>query len=219
MTQSRQLLRLLAVVVTAGGAAAAFGLSAAAEARQVAPGGQTGVNRALSALPQRHLTVMIHDGYLTAQGPAGEVRRAAKLFANIGDIAVFRGNHETGTGTLAVAVAPPDGEDYVELQTADAGIASVENNYRDPFGIYNASGKLIAAIPGHTTENVSAPGTHRPAGAATSTGSSGAVVGDPDLPGGNTTQVPLHVPINVCGNTIDVIGLLNPVFGNTCGNS
>ncbi|KAF3909612.1 hypothetical protein AA313_de0206598 [Arthrobotrys entomopaga] len=33
---------------------------------------------------------------------------------------------------------------------------------------------------------------------------------------GNILQVPVHVPVNVCGNSIDVIGLLNPAFGNTC---
>ena len=93
---SRQLLRLLAVVVTAGTAAAAYGLTTAAWARHVAPGGQSGVNRTLSALPEGHLTVMIHDGYLTAQGPAGEVRQAAELFASIGDIAVFSGDREQG---------------------------------------------------------------------------------------------------------------------------
>jgi hypothetical protein len=30
------------------------------------------------------------------------------------------------------------------------------------------------------------------------------------------TQVPVQVPVNVCGNSINVIGLLNPAFGNTC---
>ncbi|MCZ9344055.1 chaplin, partial [Streptomyces sp. TRM76130] len=25
-------------------------------------------------------------------------------------------------------------------------------------------------------------------------------------------------PVNVCGNTVNVIGLLNPAFGNTCVN-
>jgi hypothetical protein len=32
-------------------------------------------------------------------------------------------------------------------------------------------------------------------------------------------QVPVHVPINVCGNTVNVIALLNPAFGNTCVNA
>lgn len=29
-------------------------------------------------------------------------------------------------------------------------------------------------------------------------------------------QVPVHVPTNTCGNTANVIGLLNPAFGNHC---
>ncbi|MEU9557173.1 chaplin [Streptomyces fumanus] len=35
---------------------------------------------------------------------------------------------------------------------------------------------------------------------------------------GNVTQVPVAVPVNVCGNTIDVIGVLNPASGNECEN-
>ncbi len=35
---------------------------------------------------------------------------------------------------------------------------------------------------------------------------------------GNVLQVPVHIPVNVCGNTVDIIGLLNPAFGNECEN-
>lgn len=28
----------------------------------------------------------------------------------------------------------------------------------------------------------------------------------------------MHIPVNVCGNTVNVIALLNPAFGNTCAN-
>ncbi|MFJ9146755.1 chaplin ChpG [Streptomyces sp. NPDC102270] len=35
---------------------------------------------------------------------------------------------------------------------------------------------------------------------------------------GNVVQVPVHVPVNVCGNTVDIIALLNPAFGNQCVN-
>ncbi|MEH2174466.1 chaplin [Nostoc sp.] len=47
----------------------------------------------------------------------------------------------------------------------------------------------------------------------------GAAVGSPGVLSGNLAQVPVHVPINVCVNTINVIGLLNPAFGNTCVNA
>ncbi|MFI1865030.1 chaplin ChpH [Streptomyces jumonjinensis] len=50
-------------------------------------------------------------------------------------------------------------------------------------------------------------------------GAQGAAVGSPGVLSGNVIQVPVHVPLNVCGNTIDVIALLNPAFGNTCVNS
>ncbi|MBT2385169.1 chaplin [Streptomyces sp. ISL-11] len=57
------------------------------------------------------------------------------------------------------------------------------------------------------------------AGAAMADGAHGAAVGSPGIVSGNVIQVPIHVPINLCGNTIDIVGLLNPTFGNTCVNS
>ncbi|GAA1575601.1 MULTISPECIES: chaplin [Streptomyces] len=49
-------------------------------------------------------------------------------------------------------------------------------------------------------------------------GAHGAAVGSPGVLSGNLVQVPVHVPVNVCGNTVNVIALLNPAFGNTCIN-
>ncbi|MFI8346561.1 chaplin [Streptomyces sp. NPDC085596] len=46
----------------------------------------------------------------------------------------------------------------------------------------------------------------------------GAAVGSPGVGSGNVVQVPVNIPVNLCGNTIDVVGLLNPAFGNTCAN-
>ncbi|MBJ7000247.1 chaplin [Streptomyces sp. CRPSP2-6A1] len=50
-------------------------------------------------------------------------------------------------------------------------------------------------------------------------GAQGAALHSPGVISGNVIQVPVHVPVNVCGDTINVIGLLNPAFGNTCVNS
>ncbi|WP_320779163.1 chaplin ChpF [Streptomyces sp. CRN 30] len=47
-------------------------------------------------------------------------------------------------------------------------------------------------------------------------GAQGAAVGSPGVLSGNVVQLPIHIPVNLCGNTIDVIGLLNPAFGNVC---
>ncbi|MFB6555670.1 chaplin [Streptomyces sp. NPDC056405] len=46
----------------------------------------------------------------------------------------------------------------------------------------------------------------------------GAAVGSPGVGSGNDAQVPVDVPVNLCGNTVDVIAALNPVFGNSCDN-
>ncbi|MEO3754656.1 chaplin [Streptomyces sp. B6B3] len=47
----------------------------------------------------------------------------------------------------------------------------------------------------------------------------GVAQNSPGVASGNNVQVPVHVPVNVCGNTINVVGLLNPAFGNTCVNN
>lgn len=49
-------------------------------------------------------------------------------------------------------------------------------------------------------------------------GAQGGAVGSPGVLSGNVIQAPINVPVNVCGNTINVVGLLNPTFGNTCVN-
>ncbi|MBL1086152.1 chaplin [Streptomyces actinomycinicus] len=47
----------------------------------------------------------------------------------------------------------------------------------------------------------------------------GAAGGSPGLISGNGIQLPVHVPVNVCGNTVNVVGLLNPAAGNRCANA
>lgn len=50
-------------------------------------------------------------------------------------------------------------------------------------------------------------------------GAGGAAWGSPGVLSGNVVQVPVHIPVNACGNTVSVLGLLNPAFGNACQNS
>ncbi|GGZ27244.1 chaplin [Streptomyces nitrosporeus] len=50
-------------------------------------------------------------------------------------------------------------------------------------------------------------------------GAGAIAAGSPGVLSGNVVQVPVHIPVNVCGNSINIIGLLNPAFGNTCVNS
>ncbi|MFD4563898.1 chaplin family protein [Streptomyces sp. NPDC058467] len=64
-----------------------------------------------------------------------------------------------------------------------------------------ASGALAVTMPAHADS-----------------AADGAAAGSPGLISGNTIQLPVHVPVNVCGNTVNVVGLLNPAAGNSCAN-
>ncbi|MEU8519590.1 chaplin [Streptomyces sp. NBC_01216] len=54
--------------------------------------------------------------------------------------------------------------------------------------------------------------------AVADSGAQAAAAHSPGVASGNVLQLPVHVPVNVCGNTVNVIGLLNPTFGNHCAN-
>lgn len=59
------------------------------------------------------------------------------------------------------------------------------------------------------------------AGSGVAAAHSGAVGGGLNSPGvvsGNTVQAPVNVPVNVNGNSVNVVGLLNPAFGNVSIN-
>ncbi|MFJ1970410.1 chaplin [Streptomyces sp. NPDC087903] len=45
-------------------------------------------------------------------------------------------------------------------------------------------------------------------------GAEGAAVKSPGVGSGNLVQAPVHVPVNVVGNSVNAVGLLNPAFGN-----
>ncbi|MER7466915.1 chaplin [Streptomyces sp. NPDC097981] len=47
----------------------------------------------------------------------------------------------------------------------------------------------------------------------------GYAIGSPGVLSGNVVQVPIDIPINVCGNGIGLIGMLNPAAANTCINT
>ncbi|MGI5424889.1 chaplin [Streptomyces sp. CA-179760] len=59
------------------------------------------------------------------------------------------------------------------------------------------------------------------AGMASATSGShadGSAIGSPGVASGNVVQAPVHVPVNVSGNSVNVIGVLNPAFGNLAVN-
>ncbi|MFJ1606751.1 chaplin [Streptomyces sp. NPDC088253] len=52
--------------------------------------------------------------------------------------------------------------------------------------------------------------------AAADSDAHGAAAHSPGVLSGNVVQAPIHIPVNACGLTVDVVGLLNPGFGNQC---
>jgi hypothetical protein len=68
-----------------------------------------------------------------------------------------------------------------------------------------AAGGVLAALSGGT--------------AYADAGAQGATANSPGVLSGNGVQLPVHVPVNVCGNTVTVVGLLNPATGNACGHA
>ncbi|WP_172633116.1 chaplin [Streptomyces sp. 6-11-2] len=55
--------------------------------------------------------------------------------------------------------------------------------------------------------------------AAADAGAIGTASNSPGVLSGNVIQVPLDLGFNLCGNSVNLIGLLNPAVGNACANS
>ncbi|MEV3870155.1 chaplin [Streptomyces sp. NPDC049906] len=47
----------------------------------------------------------------------------------------------------------------------------------------------------------------------------GAAIGSPGVLSGNVVQVPINIPVNICGNSVNILALLNPTAGNVCVNA
>ncbi|GAA2262485.1 hypothetical protein GCM10010430_53590 [Kitasatospora cystarginea] len=55
--------------------------------------------------------------------------------------------------------------------------------------------------------------------ASASATATGTATDSPGVLSGNVIQIPIDIPVNLCGNTINLVGLLNPASGNTCSNA
>lgn len=97
-------------------------------------------------------------------------------------------------------------------------ITLVRHERRCCFGLRRRKGTKVK----YTKVAAIAAGTLMAMGAAApafaDSGAEGGAALSPGVLSGNSVQVPVHIPINACGNTVDVIGLLNPAFGNNCAN-
>ena len=51
-----------------------------------------------------------------------------------------------------------------------------------------------------------------------STTATGKAVGSPGIGSGNLINIPINAPVNVCGDSVSVVGVGNSAHDNTCGN-
>ncbi|MFE0461522.1 chaplin [Kitasatospora sp. NPDC058965] len=77
-------------------------------------------------------------------------------------------------------------------------------DFRRALGLAVAAGALVLGGAGAAAADANAEGV---------------AVGSPGVLSGNVIQVPIHIPINICGNSIGVVSIANPAFGNTCVNA
>jgi hypothetical protein len=47
----------------------------------------------------------------------------------------------------------------------------------------------------------------------------GAAFGSPGVLSGNVIEIPIDIPVDACGDSVNVLGLLDPASGSTCINA
>ncbi|AXL88729.1 chaplin [Streptomyces sp. CB09001] len=140
------------------------------------------------------------------------------------------------TGILSLCGSPALADSHADGAATNSPGAVSGNALQVPVDVpVNACGNTVDVIAalnpafGNECENTSDEQTDGNGGgygedasdaSSSSSGShaDGATVGSPGVGSGNNAQVPVDVPVNLCGNTVDVIAALNPVFGNKCEN-
>ncbi|MGW1139646.1 chaplin family protein [Streptomyces zhihengii] len=139
----------------------------------------------------------------------------------------------TRKGLISVAAAGGVialGGGYAQADSVAAGGASNSpgvlsgNSVQAPVHIpVNACGNTVDVVGllnpamGNSCANVSAPGGGSHGGGGSHAG--GGTSNSPGVGSGNNVQAPVDVPVNACGNSITIGGLLNPSFGNDCANA
>ncbi|GAA2456151.1 chaplin [Streptomyces lavendulocolor] len=105
------------------------------------------------------------------------------------------------------------GADAHGAATNSPGVAS-GNNVQAPVSVpVNACGNTVNVV-GALNPSFGNKCVNKSSGAK----ASGAAANSPGVASGNNVQAPVNVPVNACGNSVDVVGALNPSFGNGCAN-
>jgi hypothetical protein len=130
-----------------------------------------------------------NDGGATASGADQGTGGATATGRSVGSPGILSGN------TIQAPVHIPVNACGDSVNVVGVGNSAKDNHCRNGGGATTGSGS---------------------GGGATATGSS---VGSPGILSGNTIQVPVDVPVNLCGDTVNVVGVGNSAKGNHCHNS
>ncbi|ORT60021.1 chaplin [Streptomyces sp. CB03238] len=105
------------------------------------------------------------------------------------------------------------GADAHGAATNSPGVAS-GNNVQAPVSVpVNACGNTVNVV-GALNPSFGNKCVNKSNGAK----ANGAAANSPGVASGNNVQAPVNVPVNACGNSVNVVGGLNPAFGNECAN-
>ncbi|MFI6728120.1 chaplin [Streptomyces atratus] len=117
-----------------------------------------------------------------------------------------------GNGTVSAAAGGSsivlDGGD---LATDEKSCTITVNVTADKAGTYVNRPEAITTVGLNLPDPATLTVTAKDSAVGTATGS-------PGLLSGNVVQAPVNIPVNACGNTVNVIGVLNPAAGNACVN-
>ncbi|WP_435810198.1 chaplin [Streptomyces mirabilis] len=124
------------------------------------------------------------------------------------------------TSILSLYGTPVFADSHADASAMDSpGVAS-GNSVQVPVHVpVNACGNTVNVIGAlNPTFGNSCTNGSGSQGGSSGSSASGRTQGSPGVLSGNHAQAPVDVPVNACGNTVDVVALLNPAFGNRCGN-
>ncbi|MFF7183919.1 chaplin family protein [Streptomyces sp. NPDC008222] len=125
------------------------------------------------------------------------------------------------TGILSLCGNPVYADSHADgTANGSPGVAS-GNSLQVPVHVpVNVCGNTVNVIAALNPAFGNACG-HASGGQASSTGAhaTGATSDSPGIGSGNNVQVPVHVPVNACGNGVNVAALLNQASGNSCGEA
>ncbi|MFE7775417.1 chaplin [Streptomyces sp. NPDC057445] len=123
------------------------------------------------------------------------------------------------TSILSLNSAYASADSHADGEAANSPGALSGNTVQAPVDVpVNVCGNTVNAVGLLNPASGSACANTSDSGSAAGSEAEGDAVGSPGLLSGNNVKVPVHAPVNLCGNTVDVVGVLNPASGSACTN-